>query len=111
MSARHMVTVEREVESLDSGDDDMIAPLQAVIADLQAALAEIPEERRDSARLRVYGTGDGSVNITVEVRHERPETDDEMAARERRDSRYARQQQERELEEYRRLRAKFGGEA
>ena len=110
MSARHMVTVEREVESLDSGDDDMIAPLQAVIADLQAALAEIPEERRDSARLRVYGTGE-DVNIRVTVRHERPETDDEMAARERRDSRYARQQQERELEEYRRLRAKFGGEA
>ena len=94
MSARHMVTVERKVDGLDSGGYDTIVPLQAVIAHLRAALAEIPKDRRDTARLRIHGTGE-DVNIRVTVRHERPETDDEMAARERRASCYARQQQAR----------------
>lgn len=82
--------------------------LTKVIARLQEVLAGIPEEYRDSADMDVSAYDEyGSSYVSVEITYRRPETDQEMEAREFREEAYRKASCERDLAEFERLKAKF----
>lgn len=92
-------------------DDSLQDPpknLAEYIGWLQAKLEEIPEEFRASARTEIYGDssyGGGVLCYTIE--YDRPETDEEEAARENADRVKAEAVRQRELATLEALRAKY----
>ena len=75
---RQLTTV--EIADLGVEREDAIWPVNTLIAKLQAALAEIPAEFRDSAAVRIQGFGD-YVSMYAHIEFTRPETDSEFADR------------------------------
>lgn len=74
---------------------------------VDAILARVPAEFRDTIRVTLdsYGDGDTLVNLL----YERPETEAEQAWREDREALWARDREAAERAEYERLKAKFEG--
>jgi predicted metal-dependent hydrolase len=98
-----------------SSDEDMPDALSEVIAWLQRQLESIPPEMRHTAILSLdtQSDYDGPSYATYEITYERPETDEEWAARkvdvERRAELWAKRREAAERAEFDRLSAKFGG--
>lgn len=104
--------IEVELEPLGTcGDEHFVMSVTSVIDVLQKTLAAIPEEFRADATLRIWGSGE-YVSIYPEVRYERPETDEEFAARkaehERRERQAAAAQEQYDRAHYERLKKKYG---
>ncbi len=87
-------------------DDEYEESLTSVIDTLEAALQSIPEQHRETARLKIGGECVMSV-----VQWERPETDDEMAARKAWLKGLHDKGADAERQTYERLKLKFGDEA
>lgn len=75
---RDITTV--EALDLEAEGEETALPLVQLIEDLQATLASIPEEFRETAVLQINAYGDYACAY-AHVYYKRPETDAEMAAR------------------------------
>lgn len=87
-------------------DDESETPAGEFISRLQSILADVPAEYRQSARIAFNLYGDYS-SAYMQLRYERPQTDDEAAAAKKRDDEYEREREDRDRKEYLRLKRKF----
>lgn len=113
MVNRENVTVKLEDAPVSygegNGDEEMEVGLVDMIERLQACLESVPREYRDSAKVRIWASGDYA-SAYVEVNYTRPETDEEIAAKEEREKRYQLERERREREEFERLKKKYANE-
>lgn len=100
------IHVERRVFEIQL-DHNGEFPLADLTDRLAAAIAGVDEKCRGSARVRVGGDGDLGWYIDLVVMT--PESDDEMSERVRRVERYEAEREERDRQEFERLRAKLNG--
>ena len=89
---------------------DLEGNVAAIITKLQDKLLEIPEEFRSSARIDI-STGLGyydSIEVEVTLEFQRPENDEERAAREAQEREWEEQQEARERAQLKSLLEKYG---
>lgn len=91
-------------EDLDIRDYDD-KPSRELFRDLQNLLDAVPEEYRNDAVVEVDV---GEYSHSLQIKYIRPETDEEMAARLKRDTDREGQQEARERRMYEVLKKKFG---
>lgn len=89
--------------------DEAIMPLAATIASLQAILADIPPEHRETATLSFKAYGDYASLSGGDVTYLRPETDAELADRRRWLDSLKSDDEDRDRMSYTRLKAKYEG--
>lgn len=100
--------VSEHVCALDYKDPESI-PVLELMEDLREALSHIPPEFHGNARMKIgLRLGDDAYVDGLKVTYERPETDDEVAARERAVQGVNDAARRREIAVLRQLQAKYG---
>lgn len=92
------------------GQTNQNAPIGLIeyIAWLQTKLQEIPEEHRHTARTNIYATESYGMGVLCySIEYDRPETDDEEAARQRKEQQAEQAKQQQERAQLAALRAKY----
>ncbi len=89
-----------------SGEEDYKLPLVEIIANLQSALASIPEQFRSAAFLNIRAYGEYA-SAYADVKFLRPETDAELADRRRWLKSLDDEREESDRRAYERLKAKY----
>lgn len=92
---------------LECDGEDTAIPLCALVDDLNDLLEQIPAEHRDTAKLHIHAYGDYA-SAEAGVTWERPETDEELAARRRSLKSLQDEDEEHDQREFARLKKKYG---
>ena len=99
----------RTVKVYEEEYDDLPEKADEFIAFFQSKVDAIPEENRGTARIEIEAEENyGSASLSVEISYARPETDEEEAARERREQLRKDEIKTRDLRELARLKEKLG---
>jgi len=102
--------MDKKITIYDGEDPDIPKGINGFMTFWNRKISEIPVEFQDSTKIVIDADGwpDGCASIKVKIYYYRPETDEERQYREERENLRTEATRQREIEQFERLRKKYG---